>query len=507
MDPVEANIKTAGKRFYLWHPILFGLYPVVALYALNRAELAVSELLRPAVVSILISLLVWGIMGAIAQDMKKGALLASIAIVGSYVCWGAFVKNALYAMGEWADVKIRYLALGYAAVLGVFWVIAFLSRTRLPAINRAMNAVSAILIGMAAVQAAASIARNEGAVPPAQSLDFPDPVVPIPADIPSRPNVFFLVLDSYARADVLQKIFQFDNEPFLSRMRARGFFVAEQSHVNYTHTVESLPACLNMDYLENLGYDPDAPDYGGVDVGRLFHYSKVHAMFRHLGYRMAAVSTGFRFTEPLDYYDYVVRYQDPWWEPTLFEIKLLDFSPALRLFRYAGVDFGHNNWRRQLLYTMEHLNDPLLESPQSPWFVFAHILAPHAPFVFRADGSPSPASGVLSLSSGADPSESYEVYKRLYVEQVSGLNVHIEQTVDAILNTSPQPPVIAIVSDHGPKLENVYPEGLKHSLFMLYLPGVDAALLQHDVNLVDLFPTIFRHIFSLPVEDPPSPVK
>ena len=58
------------------------------------------------------------------------------------------------------------------------------------------------------------------------------------------PDVYVILLDGYARADVLANAFGYDDSPFLDGLRSDGFEVADASHSNYLVTnlsVSSLP--------------------------------------------------------------------------------------------------------------------------------------------------------------------------------------------------------------------------------------------------------------------------
>jgi hypothetical protein len=85
-------------------------------------------------------------------------------------------------------------------------------------------------------------------------------------------------------------------------------------------------------------------------------------------------------------------------------------------------------------------------------FVFAHVLAPHPPFVFGADGqevepdypfSWADGSSFMSLASRAS-------YISGYREQAAFISKRIQQTIDEILSESAAPPIIVIQGDHGP---------------------------------------------------------
>ncbi len=106
-----------------------------------------------------------------------------------------------------------------------------------------------------------------------------------------RPNVYFFVMDSYARAAVLSSVAGFDNRAFLESMRERGFYVAGESLANYPVTFLSISTTLNMDYLVAPG--------GGAVVGDQQRYALIIGGFndtvrgfKRLGYRYVHVQSG-----------------------------------------------------------------------------------------------------------------------------------------------------------------------------------------------------------------------
>ena len=81
------------------------------------------------------------------------------------------------------------------------------------------------------------------------------------------PDIYFIVLDGYARADVLAKYYGFDNGPFLEGLRQRGFQVSDASRSNYNWTFLSLGSSLNLDYIQALvgdDLDPGSRDRTGA---------------------------------------------------------------------------------------------------------------------------------------------------------------------------------------------------------------------------------------------------
>lgn len=101
--------------------------------------------------------------------------------------------------------------------------------------------------------------------------------------------------------------------------------------------------------------------------------------------------------------------------------------------------------RERVLFALER--SPKLASSQGPVFAYVHILCPHEPFVFDAQGSTPPP---LVDSRGWSP-ETPEA-RHAYVEQTQYLNGRILQMVDEILAAATRPVVIVLQGDHGPRL-------------------------------------------------------
>jgi len=66
------------------------------------------------------------------------------------------------------------------------------------------------------------------------------------------PDIYFNLLDEYARGDAREQMYGFDNSGFLDFLGSMGFYVASKSRTNYIHTKASMPATLKMRYHHGL---------------------------------------------------------------------------------------------------------------------------------------------------------------------------------------------------------------------------------------------------------------
>ena len=72
-------------------------------------------------------------------------------------------------------------------------------------------------------------------------------------------DIYYIVLDGYARGDILKEIYAYDNQPFLTQLEELGFYVADSSYANYNQTRLSIPSALNMAYMQDLGINTATP--------------------------------------------------------------------------------------------------------------------------------------------------------------------------------------------------------------------------------------------------------
>jgi hypothetical protein len=93
-------------------------------------------------------------------------------------------------------------------------------------------------------------------------------------------------------------------------------------------------------------------------------------------------------------------------------------------------DYEHYQQTRFILSKLQEV--PALKSPK---FVLVHILVPHSPFIFTADGN---------FRYPEDTS------RNGYRDNVAFIDSNILMSIRAILDRSENPPVILLMGDHGP---------------------------------------------------------
>jgi hypothetical protein len=114
-----------------------------------------------------------------------------------------------------------------------------------------------------------------------------------------------------------------------------------------------------------------------------------------------------------------------------------------------------------------------------PKFVFAHILAPHPPYVFEPNGE------LVQEEKGKIIG---------YRDQVAYVNQRMIPLLKSIISNSEVPPIIIVQGDHGPGSFTHHDR--MSILNAYYLPGSDPNLLYNSISPVNSFRVVFDSYFG-----------
>ena len=335
--------------------------------------------------------------------------------------------------------------------------------------------------------------------PPRQLVPFE---LPRQSDPGQMPDIYYIILDGYARSDVMKDLFDFDVEPFLKRLEQKGFYIARRSTSNYCQTPLSLSSSLNAVYLDDLvkGLGTDQTELSDL-IGR----NNVVTTLRPLGYRFVTFATGF---DPTEHPEADV-YSSPRPYFSGFQRMLVDSTP-LRQILPGSNDFKRNvPSRERILYLLDHL--PEIARDRAPTFTFAHLLVPHPPFVFGTKGETVGPRYLPFELANRDKARGRFMHPERFIEGYRNQSIfitrRIEETIDRILATSPEPPIIILQSDHGSELnldpEDVRNTDLKERMSILnayYFPGKKYEGLYDSISPVNSFRVVLNTFFGAHIQ-------
>ena len=458
-----------------FHTLVFAAYPVLVVVGANAGVVPLdgTVIARCAAIAVGAAAILLLLLRPLVRDLATRAALLSFVFIGS---------------------GVYYLVAGVSASgsLAFFYVLACVAAATLivrpwanrPRTSRGLNVAACAALLANLYSCAPAVARDGSWRPSADALI--DDVVSSPASIPEgpRPDIYHIVLDGFGRPDILKDRFHLDLGPFVRALEARGFTVPTLGRSNYAQTYLSLGSALNLSYLDRVTDGmADSSDRRVLDY--LIQHNAVSKLARRAGYRVVAIGSDYAATTSMAGADECrcERYG-------LHEVEAtaINLTP-LRAVLPDRLTYGAH--RRKIEAAFKHARAVAKEA--GPKLVFAHVIAPHPPFVFHADGRPRDNRPRLyTMADGSQFVGSRDEYVTGYGGQARFVASQVLALVDAILARPGPSPVIVLHGDHGPgsTKDAGYLEGdgarERMSIFSAYLlPGEERPSLAADVSPVN----------------------
>ncbi len=450
-----------------WYPVAISAYPVLALLSANTGQIHLEAGMRALLVSIAFSGVLYFVLWCFLRQVSKAAFLTTI--------WLAlfFTFGHVYIVLEG-----KYTETNYTLWLAAAWIVLFLlalawmlrSPSTFASSTATLNTIALALLVMSLGQMGLKgdprnvHALGAGHAPVQKDLTLPK----------NPPDVYYIILDSYAREDFLKTVYDYDNSEFVAALQERGFYVAPCSQSNYVRTEISLASSLNMMYLPELDDSFTPESIARRKLWDSLKHSAVRHNFESLGYETVNFATGFAWME-LDDANLFLSPPPFTSGMTEFEGLLLDTTFARYIKDWGWVDpdaVMGQVFRDRFNYVFDTMDD--IAKMPGPQFSYIHLLSPHPPFVFDENGNHTYPADFWN-EKGLYP---YDLYQEGYTNQLTYLNKKMLKAVDTILEESDTPPIIIIQGDHGPWMQ---PKD-RHMWILnaYYLPG----------NTDKLYPTI-----------------
>lgn len=419
LDMDESAARGGPEGVWPWVPFgtvcSFATLPYVELWGAN-----VGEVSRPRMLLWWLGTLTMAL-GVLVAGRGTNARARTAVFVALLLYLGfrfPVVERALDSVG----LGSRSPLLGWS-ILALSCAVVIVPLSRRPAVQIFVAMAGA---GLLVVAIATLVVR----VPAAPTWEVPSASSSFERQLPlTTPNIWVLVPDGYSRADVIERRTGRSIEDWTDALERRGFRVATEARSNYTATWSSIPSLLEMAYVIDEATVVDDRGWlhekivganASVRTLRTWGYGYMHA------YSGAAIWEG---SQCVGHEDRCIG------ESTLTETDwgVLRSTPLIELFRPS------------VFHEVAELADPrrvvdevLSDPPDEPFFVLAHLMSPHPPFVRDDECRFRPDVTVKYVA--AAPQE--------YRDMVECLNHQLLVAVDKIRRSDPEA-VIVIQSDHG----------------------------------------------------------
>jgi len=488
------------KKLTVVHPLLFAMFPILALYAHNVAKVSPAEIVLPTAIVLGSTLLLLVLCGVILRNLKKAGIVGSIFLV-LFFSYG-HIANAVEGWG--VTYKVLLPVWVVLIICGAYFVIRTCRDLR--TLTSILNIVAITLVIIPAITivvqettAASHDVKTAGSIE-TNAVDL--------GEIDTLPDIYYIVLDRYASASTLREVYDFDNSEFIEYLSDRGFYVASESRSNYPKTASSLASSLNMEYINYLGEEVGEES---DDLGPMYAMLEDYEVWRFLEsgeYRFIHIGSWWEPTRVNRYADVNINHcQVPEFSMHLLETTMVypivqESSELPDWLRAPFVEEFRVMHRNSVLYNFEKLAE--VPSMEGPTFVFAHVFIPHEPYVFDRDGNH------LTLEEANERSRTVN-----YVDQLIFANSKVVALVDELLSSSEVPPIIILQADEGPypvgyeldgddfRWEEATEAELREKMGILnayYLPNVDNSLLYPSITPVNSFRVVFKLYFDADLE-------
>lgn len=468
------------KSLSYLYPFLFALYPILELRNHNITYVAIASLIRPILLSVLLTVITWVILRLIVGDWQKSGIITTLALILFFSYGHVFIQiEATFGI----LIRHRHLILIYASILLLLGFLILWKVKKTDSLVNFLTVTGSILVIFSIV----SMLRYDLSMYRAaqRSNNVPTSLVQTvrKTDATQKPDIYVILLDAHTSVRTLKEQFDYDASAFQKQLEDLGFYVAECAQSNYPITK------LSVTSLFYANYDQDPAIYP-------ISSSPAIETLRSEGYRVItfenAASGHFVIGEDLrlsrnqmlfsrvNLTGGLSEFEIMLWKTTFARIAydMPQLIPAFDVQRLQKWEYYEHY--QETHFILEELKQ--LPEMQGPKFVFAHLMVPHAPFIFAPDGEFVWAEG---RASG-------------YVSNIQFIDSQIVPVAAEIIKKSTTAPVIIIMGDHGatniPKSET--PQRRMSILNAYYVNDQAKSDLYETISPVNTFRIVFNNYFG-----------
>ena len=189
------------KKIY-FHPFLFALFPVLYIFSRNLNIVHPEEVIVPAFIVLFLALVLFLLFVLFLKNKEKAAVLTSVVIIVFFL-YGHLINVFRSA----PLLKTGLVTIGPIKIATVMWLLLFIllpvriikTSRNLEALNVFMGATSVILIALTLFNVILYKVQTGGALVNVNTKNNASTM----QDSRDWPDIIYIILDGYARDDVL----------------------------------------------------------------------------------------------------------------------------------------------------------------------------------------------------------------------------------------------------------------------------------------------------------------
>ena len=499
------------KKRRIFHPFLVAVFPILIIYSQNIGRVNFEDLILPIILVLIFSIVLYYTLKIILKNPFKSALIVTIILILLFSYGHVYYLLNDVSIDGFDIGRNLYLIPAFGLALGILIFFTIRAGRVFDNATSIINVVSIVFIMVAisnVVFVGAEITNYDK--DSSQELfyetrDFSGYFEPhkfLISENQELPDVYYLILDEYARNDALLEYHDFSNHELTEFLENKGFHIAKNSFANYPMSVQSIPATMNMNYINFLAdeigtevrnYKPlNEKNYG------LYPNNMVIKNFKEMNYKIITFNTFALHLHENPLSDETFCHRDKF----LLDNRLVDVLARTSIFGYYVERWAEGELRQVTLCAFENFGNAGNVFDE-PVFVWAHVMLPHPPWIFGPNGEEITPGKPLLITDNPEFRDSGWEPKRQYIQQVQFANKKTIEAVENILENNKNA-IIIIQGDHGTAWETNWMEPSKDDAWQrlrnfdaIYFPDEDKRVqLNDDRTLVNTFRIIFNSYFG-----------
>ena len=506
--------KLGGKSTKKIHPFLVAIFPVLIIYSQNIGRVEIEQLFLPIILAIGLAFGLYYFFKLIIKNENKSAIIVTLILIILFSYGHIYYLLNDVTLDEFDIGKNRYLIPVFGLVLSISIFFTIKTKKALNNATSIVNVISIVFVLVAIVNVSLVATEISSCDKCAiqelfyERIDFSSYFEPhefSTSENEKLPDVYYLILDEYARSDALLEYHEFNNSEIINFLEGKGFHVAKNNFANYPMSVQSIPATMNLRYIDFLAdeigsevrnYKPlNEKDYG------LYANNQVIKNFKEMGYKIVTFNTFalHLYENPLS--DLTVCHRNI----HLLDNRLVDTLARTTMFGYFIERWSEDEMRQVVVCTLDEFPE-VSEQFDEPVFVWAHVMLPHPPWIFGPNGEEITPGKPLLITDNPEFRDSGWEPKIQYVQQVQFANKKTISIVEEILEKDSSS-IIIIQGDHGTAWDirsNEWVEPSKEDVYQrlrnfdaIYFPDEEKRKnLDNNRTLINTFRTIFNAYYG-----------
>ena len=468
-----------------WYVLLFSIFPILSFYYNNIEQVLFNQLIPFLLIILLLTLISSSIARLIFQNTQKAILLGfiGVALFFSY----EYVFHFIIEMNlDQMESPMLFMLIPYIYVGTFLLSFFFLLKSKVKRISNVIQVFSVCLFLIVVVKII-SYNLNHSINYVAERDHNGDTELNYEKNA-KYPDIYFIVLDGYANAQILQEVHDFNNIDFENFLKKKGFYVASESRSNYVQTFLSLPATLNMEYINYLSKKLGKKSKDTKLANEIFWNNKVMKYLKNKGYKTVHFKSGWMATDYNANADFNLGQKDYFDDFSITFLQTTLLNPFIGKILKTG-------YRENILNTFDKLAN--IDDIKEPKFVFAHIVSPHPPYAFDEYGNANDFSKLDNDWSNDS--------KKEYIGQLKFTNYKTKILIEQLLKKKKETEII-LQSEHGSAFmghdkdwnhpENALIRERSLILNAIFLNNENIKGLYAEISSVNTFRVVFNNIFN-----------